>query len=289
MNLILDFLANSRGAAPNASYWHLADLVRLLYLRTSFEPTQNLRLWFDQYGKLAGFGVLDDPASVTVQVRPDLAGLGMIEEQAIGWSEKRAHEFGNRNPEVGVWALDSDTQFLDLLARRGFEKSRVHVLWMRADLRSFVPHASWPDGWRVQPVGPESEWRERADAHSEIWHPSKDALPLYRRMRRAPGYDPELDLVAVDANGKVGAYCVCWYDPTSGLGQFEPVGTRAAYRHKGLARAVVAVGMRRLQARGAESVLVHSVWDNPASTSLYTGMRFEVYDRDCLYTRNLSN
>jgi len=66
-------------------------------------------------------------------------------------------------------------------------------------------------------------------------------------MRGIPGYTPELDLVAVSADGTFASYCICWLDPVSKIGEFEPVGTRAAYRGKGLGKALMLAGLRRLK------------------------------------------
>ena len=55
-------------------------------------------------------------------------------------------------------------------------------------------------------------------------------MEAYRRLRAVPYYDQNLDLVAVNGAGEFGAYCICWYDPGSRSGLFEPVGTAEACR-----------------------------------------------------------
>jgi GNAT superfamily N-acetyltransferase len=74
-----------------------------------------------------------------------------------------------------------------------------------------------------------------------------------------PGYDQELDLVIVAPDGTLAAGCLCWLDARNQVGLFEPVGTRPAYRRRGLASALMAEGLRRLAARGATAALVTAV------------------------------
>ena len=80
------------------------------------------------------------------------------------------------------------------------------------------------------------------EIHREVWHPSWVTFDAYRWLRAAPGYDPRLDLVAPD--GTFGSYCVCWFDPGSRTGLFEPLGTRSASRGKGFGKAVMHEGQR---------------------------------------------
>ena len=70
-------------------------------------------------------------------------------------------------------------------------------------------------------------------------------------------------------------------------GEFEPVGTRAAFRRKRLGRAVMLEGLRRLVSRGAETALVTSEGANDAALSLYTSVGFRIINRDYTYIKRL--
>lgn len=123
--------------------------------------------------------------------------------------------------------------------------------------------------------------------HREVWSPSRVTLAAYRRLRTAPGYASGLDLGAAGPDGEFGSYCICWMNPASKTGLFEPAGTHPAHRRKGLGLAVMLEGLRRLRTLGAETALVTHVGGNEAAARLYGSAGFEVVDREYLYGRKL--
>jgi ribosomal protein S18 acetylase RimI-like enzyme len=125
------------------------------------------------------------------------------------------------------------------------------------------------------------------ETHREVWHPSKVTLEAYRRLRAAPGYTPELDFVAVAPDGAFASYCICWLDPTHRTGEFEPVGTRPAFRGQGIGKAVMLEGLRCLKAHGARTAIVYSAGDNPASIRLYESVGFQTITKNCYYSKRI--
>ena len=275
-------------ACPPQAYYHPGDLAWNLYRNPELDPRSEVRLWQDRDGNLLGFAWLEEPDGVVMQVRPDLRGAGILEEPMLVWASERLADPG-RNPGGEIWtrALDTDRGLVDLLGSLGFERDPFHALKMLRDLGSALPEAPSPAGWTVREVDGEGEWEERVEVHREVWPSSRMTLEAYRRLREAPGYMAELDLVAVGPGGALGSYCICWLDAGSKTGLFEPVGTHPAHRGKKLGRAVMLEGLWRLRALGARSALVTSLHDNEAASGLYESVGFRTVDRECLYGRKL--
>ena len=103
--------------------------------------------------------------------------------------------------------------------------------------------------------------------------------PQYAGLMQMPGYECDLDVVAVAPDGAIAAYVNCWCDPVNGMGDFGPVGARPAYRRQGLTRAVLCEGMRRLQAAGMDRVGVSTGISNDAARRLYESVGFRVVNR----------
>jgi ribosomal protein S18 acetylase RimI-like enzyme len=131
----------------------------------------------------------------------------------------------------------------------------------------------------------ENEIEDRVAIHREVWHPSRVTLDGYRAMRTVPGYDPELDIVAVAPDGTIAAYAICWHDEVNRNGLFEPVGAREASRGRGLAKAVLLETLRRLRERGCEHAYVYTTEDREPACRLYLSAGFEIIGRWVGYRR----
>jgi ribosomal protein S18 acetylase RimI-like enzyme len=123
------------------------------------------------------------------------------------------------------------------------------------------------------------------DAAERVAHLPDVTAERYRAFMRAPGYDRDLDLSAEAPDGRFGAYCICWMDPINGVGEFEPVATRPGFRRRGLARAVMLEGLRRMEERGARMALVFFKGDNAPARRLYESVGFRVRSTIYDYTK----
>lgn len=94
------------------------------------------------------------------------------------------------------------------------------------------------------------------------------------RLRECSLYRPELDLCVRTESGEVAAYCLCWLDPTNGVGLFEPVRTEDAYQRRGIGRALLTEGIRRMMAPGASLIKVARARENEAARRLYASVGF---------------
>ncbi len=192
----------------------------------------------------------------------------------LSWAKSRQKS----GAEAKTRSLETDAETNAFFKRRGFEREpHPSLKLLRHPLTNLPRPADEPS---ARPVGGEEEWERRVNLHREVWSPSRVTLAAYEKLRETPGYDPNLDLVALEPGGAFAAYCICWYDPHSRTGLFEPVGTHPAHRRMGLGRAVVAEGLRRLRSLGATSALVTCAHGNEAALRLYEDAGFEVVDRE---------
>ena len=285
---MLEFLSSATSAAPQGAYWHPGDVVWGMCQNTVFDPRREVRLWEDG-DELLGFAWLEEPDGVVMQVRPRLRGTGILESEMLDWAARQTHAvYGERaGDELWTRIPEDEPRLAAFLTGLGFVKDPDYASKMYRDLDSPLPEPASPDGWTVREVGGEGEWEQRVEAHREVWHPSRVTLEAYLRLRYAPDYDPNLDLVAVAPDGTFGSYCICWFDQRSRTGLFEPVGTRPAFRGLGLGKCVMLEGLHRLRELGARTAAVTAVHDNESATGLYESVGFKTVNAELLYCKKL--
>ena len=185
-------------------------------------------------------------------------------------------------------ALDSDPGRVSLLNRNGYSRTdRFHVLYSRSLVEAPIAQPDLDAGLRLRHAT-DADLDARVDVHRDawsVWGKSKVTVETYRRLRSAPIYDPELDVVLENAAGKFLSYCIGWRDAANGIGHFEPVGCRPDFAGRGYARAVTIEGLRRMQARGLHTALVGTESINQRARVLYPSCGFVEVDRAHYYVK----
>ncbi len=135
---------------------------------------------------------------------------------------------------------------------------------------------------------PTGETAERESIQREVWRPwtvGNVSDDDYARFMQMPGYCRELDIVTVDPNGVMAAYVNGWVDPVNKIGDFGPVGALKAYRRKGLTRAALVEGLRRLKIHGMNRVCISTGVSNVPAQQLYESIGFRVVNKYLDYVK----
>ncbi len=103
------------------------------------------------------------------------------------------------------------------------------------------------------------------------------------RLRQCSLYDAALDLAVEAADGQTAGYALFWFDPVTKVGLVEPMRVEDAYQRRGIARAMLTVGLDRLAERGARRLKVGYATD--VARGLYVGAGFRVTSTSRSYTR----
>jgi mycothiol synthase len=251
------------------------------------EPTET-RIWERADGEIVAVLNQGDPGVCHIHVHPT-ADSPALEEEMIDEAEARMFA---KTPDgrsvLYVWADEDDSLRSEILARRGFDlyegahSTEHHGHRVLSDPVDDVP---LPDGFVVRSMGGDGDLPARSLASWRAFHPGEpdegcDKMgDWYRNLQRSPTYRRDLDVIAVAPAGEIASFAVCYYDESSRFGVFVLVGTAAAYQRKGLARAVMAEGLRRLRRLGARDAYVS--WYEPPAGTLYesVGLKEEVRSR----------
>lgn len=296
-------LMEARSQTNDWRYWHVGELAfGFFMIDCHLDPTRHVRLWHDG-DKLIGYALLGDDAYFDWQVLPEYEGKG-VEEEALAWAagllaELRAGDAERWKGPMMVGTRIDNAERIAFLEEHGFHRGEyVEVNMLRSLEEAWPPEAlpreatpppALPSGFHVRALsGDASEVLDRAAAHREVWHPwtvGEVTDEQYARFMRMPGYDCDLDVVAVAPDGTIAAYVNGWLDPVNKIGDLGPVGARVAYRRQGLTRAVLLECLRRMKARGMNRACVSTGEDNVAARGLYESIGFRIVNRYAEYAR----
>jgi len=247
---------------------------------SDYPPADLIQIWEDRHGDILGFVLLFPPfGGFEVQLRPQERGTA-LEAELVGWAEQHLAA----TPRHSALVNNRDTTRLTLLTDLGYVP-QGEWLYLEQHLANVLPHPRVPPGFLVRSVSDEREARTRAVVVAAAF----DAPPhpeWYQRLMRSPGYVRDLDIVVVAPDQRFAAFALCWVDQTNRVGQFEPVGTAPEFRRQGLARAVLSEGLRRMQAHGAERVIVIVEAADDAACALYASVGFREQWRLSWYTKD---
>lgn len=220
-----------------------------------------------------------DEAVVTIDSRDPreinvFALHGVDRMPLVRWAQRRLADTG----EVG-YVADRDTEFSAALRDDGYEPAYAFRSY-EWDLEGDMPEVELPDGWTVRALRGEAEANtRRASSHASFESKMPEAMHLQRYLdfMRSPVYDRTRDLVAVDAEGRVGSFMVWWGD-SSGIAQIEPFGTHPDFHRRGIGRALLYHGLHEMRRAGMKLARVCTD-DDRLATAFYEGIGFRDVDR----------
>lgn len=248
------------------------------------QAIRHAQLWVDERGEVVGIAWPDD-GQVDLITRPDYRRL---EEEMLLWAEKEGcARFGDPGVTRSLifWASESDDDRQYVLRRWGYECGEKYLAFRKRRLADPIPEPIVPPGYALRSFGGEREIEARIAVHRDAFHPSRMTTDKHRRVMRSLAYRQDLDLVVVAPDGAFAAFCILWHDEANRMGIFEPVGCALAHRRRGLARALLCEGMRRLEGLGAEVAHVLSWGEDGPVALLYESVGLRVVDRHYQWTR----
>lgn len=237
-------------------------------------------IWENSDGRIAAVLNPENSGLAFLQVHPDFRSE-QLDEEMIELAEKYlAVETPDRGRRLNVWTDDEDLLRQDVLKRRGYYLGKAADFHRRRPMLVPVEDTPPAAGYTVRSLGGPEELPARSYLSWRAFHPDEpdekyQGWQWYRHIQSAPLYRRDLDIVAVAPDGALAAFCTVWYDDATRTGVFEPVGTDPSHQRRGLARAVMTEGLRRLKETGAEFAYVAS-WGE-ATHRLYGSLGFTDY------------
>lgn len=240
---------------------------------------QDVFIWEAADERMAAVLTREGPGDAFLQLQPEFC-TPELEEEMIAVAEEHLAAPGENGREVHIWVNSSDLMTQQLLARRGYLKGNWPESQRRHRFDRQIPDAFVPAGYRVRSLGDVEELPARSWASFRSFHPhdpreNYQGWEWYLNIQRIPLYRRDLDIVAVAPTGEVASFCTIWYDDVTRSAYYEPVGTVPEHQRRGLGKAILHEGLRRLQRLGAVVAFVGGY--SREANALYESAGFTQY------------
>jgi len=239
-----------------------------------------IRVW-ERDGEIVSLAIPERPLRYFVQLHPYHMGLyGEIVEWVVEYCR------GNRGEEAEVGLslieLEGNSEKERVLRDHGFTRGGIYGIFRIRDVGAPIPDYRLPRGFAVRSVVPEKDFDEIASCVRQVFgHGEWFTREILEEIAGKSIYRPDLDLVVVDEGGKIVSFCTFRLDAPSGITELEPMGTLADYRSRGIGRALLCEGFRRLSGYNASLLYIGGAANTPAANRLYevTGFteRYDLY------------
>lgn len=240
-------------------------------------------LWETADSRLAAVLHPDGPGEAFLQVHPAFRSTDLEVEMMVAAETQFAVTQPDGCQRLTLWVHQDDALRQDLLTRRGYSRGQHAEFQRRRPLGADAPIPDYqpPAGYTLRALGDESEHPARSWLSWKAFHPDEPderygGWAWYHNVQRAPLYRRDLDLVAVAPDGELAAFSTLWFDDATRAAGFEPVGVHPAHQRRGLGKAIMAEGLRRVAGLGATLCTVGSY--SEAAGALYASLGFREYD-----------
>jgi mycothiol synthase len=238
-------------------------------------------IWETPDGHIAAVLNPEAPGDCFMQIHPAFKSKE-LEAEMIETATKHLFTVNEGNHAVNLWADSLDTQRQESLEAHGFGRQNLFESQWRRDLDKPIPAYKVAEGYTIRPLGDENELPARSWASWKGFHPNEpedqyQGWKWYLDIQRCPLYRRDLDMVAVTSDGTIASFATIWFDDVTRTAYIEPVATIPDHLRRGLARAAITEGLRRVQRLGAVRAFVGGLEAGP--DALYSSVLSPECDR----------
>jgi GNAT superfamily N-acetyltransferase len=245
--------------------WNVArlDYWRWHYINTCkiFESVENgMAVWENADGKIiAALNHLGD-SELRLHVHPHFRSPELENEMLAYGEEKFFSITDDGRRYILMPIFEDDTQRQELAQSRGYQKKPGWGHHYRRNLDAFIPDSPIPSGYVIRSMGSVEEYPSRSWASWRAFHNNEPDenydgdYSWYANLQSAPLYRRDLDIIAVAPDYSIASFCTVFYDDFTRSAVTVLVGTAAEHWRRGLGKAVISEGLRRLKEMGCNYV-----------------------------------
>jgi mycothiol synthase len=256
--------------------WHLVENVHVC------EALEKVTfIWETAEGEIAAVLHPLVEGELRLHVHPQ-SRSGELENEMLALAEERLPRRNADGMRMLYLPVDADdTLRQKVLLKRGYTKGSGNSHKWRGELDKPIAEPRLAAGYQIRAMGGEGDYPSRSWASWRAFHadePVKNYDGDYAwdgNIQAASFYRSDLDIVAVTRKGEIVSFSTIFYDEATQSAVCVLVGTAVEHQRRGLGKAVMREGFRRLQELGCRRVFATAY--DAAAEALY-GSVMESYD-----------
>lgn len=272
------FLLNSRLEHS----WNVArlDYWRWHYIKTCniFESVEKgIALWENTDGKIVAALNHLGGGELRLNIHPHFRSAD-LENEILTYAEENFYAVTEDDRHyIHMPIFEDDTQRQEIAQNRGYKKESGWGHHYRRNLDS-IPNMPLPSGYSIRSMGGAEEYPARSWASWRAFHndePNENYdgdSSWYANLQSAPLYRRDLDVIAVASDGTIASFCTIFYDDYTRSAVTVLVGTAAEHWRRGLGKAVITEGFRRLKETGC-TLVFSTAHEEPADFLYHSVMQ----------------
>ena len=289
---LTDLIAHSRPYGRITDYPNTQDLYELLALD---EVRGQTIMWLDDADKLQAFCMLDPYNNLLFEC-VDTANYSSLFKFAVEFCSRIIKDNNKEKikyPTLDVCCWGDDHQRLNCLKKENFQLEPIETVYFKRSIKEVKERITLPPGFLLRPMAGEQEIEAYVDLHQKAFGTGQMTIAFRRAIMTSPEYDPQLDLVVQDPEGRLVAFCVCQINESEikllgeRAGLTDPIGVHPDLRNMGLAKALINEGLVRLRSRGMDYAKLGTSSDNLAMIQLAKSMGFYETSRKLWFSREV--
>ena len=245
------------------------------------EDDSKLRIWeyVDDNGPtMVTVTILEPNGLFWMNVHPEHAELVSEIIPAIEEQRRSTRKDDGKELEIGIPVPVGFKSRIKVLKEFAFEDGGICEHNQVRPLDLPPPEFQAPEGYVVRHVILPDDFEPYSEVVNTVFTHCNMTEKLAMLYTEAGFYNDELDLVVEAPDGSFAAFVTVRIDPLTKMAELEPVGTHPNHRGKGLAKALCAEGIRRVQKYNPTCIVILGAAPTEGAARLYHTLGFEKED-----------
>ncbi|MFW9964578.1 MAG: GNAT family N-acetyltransferase [Candidatus Sifarchaeia archaeon] len=241
------------------------------------EDDSKIRIWeyFDEdFPSIAALSILEPYGYFWVNVHPNHEELVRKIIPAIEEQRRQTNKGNEGELKIGTPVPVGFNSRIKCLKELGYQDGRLCEHNQVRPLNLPPPDFQPPERYIVRQVKLPDDFEPYSEVVNTVFSHCGMTEKLAMLYTEAGFYHEELDLVVEAPDGSFASFVTVRIDPLTKMAELEPVGTHPDHRGMGLAKAVCAEGIRRVQKYNPTCIVILGAASTESAAKLYNALGF---------------